>query len=86
MKLLFLLTGLLVSPLMSTSQSISTTEEKNPQQKNILLNSDAQLMSARFYVAKEYVVKINYKKSRDLTSIKAFRKATQLRAKRTIKC
>jgi hypothetical protein len=39
-----------------------------------------------YFTAKAEVIKLNHKKSLDLISIKAFRKASQLRSKETIRC
>jgi hypothetical protein len=53
---------------------------------NINVEPEQTIAKTTYYVAKEDVIKINYKKSRDLTSIRAFRKATQLRSKKSNRC
>ena len=85
MKLLFITTGLLVTSLMS-SQNNYLSNIAADTNININVEPEQTIAKTTYYVAKEDVIKINYKKSRDLTSIRAFRKATQLRSKKSNRC
>jgi hypothetical protein len=85
MKLLFITTGLLVTSLISSQNNRLHNIDVH---SGIIINVEPEqkIAKATYFVAKEDVIKINYKKSRDITSIRAFRKATQLRSKKSNKC
>ncbi|SDB58523.1 hypothetical protein SAMN03097699_2323 [Flavobacteriaceae bacterium MAR_2010_188] len=91
MKTLLTLIFLVALPLASLAQNenetvtqINSTKNVETIKKENVKASDSSV--AYFKSSKDQLLYTNYKKSSDLTSIKAFRKSLQIKVKSTLKC
>jgi hypothetical protein len=89
MKTFVILLSLVILPFTSVSQTENTFEKEiissiiKVKQSNITYSNKR---NHTYFTSKTEILKLNYKKSFDLISIKAYRKATQLRSKQLRVC
>ncbi len=87
MKKLAILIVLILAPLAGMSQNDAPViKDASTIKTEISVANVASKRNHNYFVAKNEVIKINYKKSEDLISIKSFRKTTQLRSKNKRRC
>ena len=89
MKKIFILIVLITLPVLTFSQNTSNDTVK--QNEIITLNTlttqvEALDQSTSIALTKAEVISLNYKKSYDLISIKAYRKSLQIKVKEVISC
>lgn len=87
MKKLVILIVIILAPLAGMSQNDTPIIKDAATINTEMTVADvSNKRNHNYFVAKNEVVKINYKKSQDLISIKSFRKTTQLRSKNKRRC
>jgi len=76
----------LIGSFFATAQNSSQLIKVDETIKTIQLFKNAIDLKSNITYYANYAVRLNYKKSRELISIRAFRKTTYIRAKKTNRC
>ncbi|MGC1632088.1 MAG: hypothetical protein WA749_08250 [Gelidibacter sp.] len=88
MKKIIILIVLITLPVLTFGQNTSndTVKQNETTTLNSLTKVEAQDQSTSIAITKTEVTSLSYKKSKDLISIKAYRKSLQIKVKEVISC